>query len=185
VDVKLIRFKEDGARRDFRVKGARCTIGREPGCTIQIPSPAVSRRHCEVCTAGDRLFVRDLGSSNGTFVNEARVAGEADLTPGDRLAVGPIVFVVQADGVPENPEPPLLESPAMRPTPKAAPKPAESGSGPLGVQPGGKGAKHHADDSAADIADLIARATSSLNEGEGGDESSAFDFEIDLDEEDK
>jgi pSer/pThr/pTyr-binding forkhead associated (FHA) protein len=50
------------------------------------------------------LIVRDLGSSNGTFVNDKRVA-QAQLNPGDRLTVGPVTFVVQINGEPANIKP--------------------------------------------------------------------------------
>ena len=45
------------------------SIGRHDDCQIRIRSSQVSRRHCEVLPEGDTLMVRDLGSSNGTFVN--------------------------------------------------------------------------------------------------------------------
>lgn len=67
--------------------GERAVIGRDPDCELRLTEPAVSRRHAEIdwTYAGYRL--RDLGSSNGTFVNGAEI-DEARLTDGDLIEVG-------------------------------------------------------------------------------------------------
>ncbi|MCB9837977.1 MAG: FHA domain-containing protein [Phycisphaeraceae bacterium] len=153
MDVRLFRFKDDGAKRSFHIKRGKCVIGRDAACDLQIPTPSVSRHHCEVVIDGDNLIVRDLNSSNGVFLNEARVKGETHAAPGDRLAVGPIIFTIQIDGRPKHVEPPLLDAPTAATAPEA-------------------------DDSAADIADLIARATSALT----NEDSSVLDFDLDLDD---
>jgi len=164
MDVKLIRFKDDGSKRYFRVKRGKCVIGRDAACDLQVPTPSVSRHHCEIVIEGDTVIVRDLNSSNGVFLNESRISGESTAEPGDRVAVGPVVFTLQIDGDPEHIEPPLLDAPTA----------ATAGASGIADKP-------DAEDSAADIADLIARATSALN-NEG---SSAFDIDIDLDDDDK
>ncbi len=66
------------------------TIGRHDDCVIRIKSSQVSRRHCEVFEAAQKLTIRDLGSSNGTFVNGKRVIGQQVLKPGDELTVGSV-----------------------------------------------------------------------------------------------
>lgn len=67
------------------------TIGRGRGATIMLPHPLVSRQHCELYEAEGKLMVRDLGSLNGTFVNNERVS-EAPLPPGELLTVGAVTF---------------------------------------------------------------------------------------------
>jgi hypothetical protein len=62
----------------------------------------VSRQHCELKCAGNRLIVRDLGSSNGTLVNGTRVK-QKELKSGDTLGVGPITFIVQLGDAPVSP----------------------------------------------------------------------------------
>ncbi len=104
MDVILVAFKSDGSRKEFRVKGGRCVIGRKGETDLRIPSATVSRQHAEIAVKGAKATVRDLGSSNGTFLNEVRVQ-EAELAPGDRLSVGPVVFVVQIDGQPAKIQP--------------------------------------------------------------------------------
>jgi pSer/pThr/pTyr-binding forkhead associated (FHA) protein len=48
----------------------------------------VSRRHAEIVRAGDRVVVEDLGSTNGTFVNDSPVTGERELASGDEVRFG-------------------------------------------------------------------------------------------------
>ena len=104
MDVKLVIFKRDGQRKDFSILHDNTVIGRAEDCSLRIPLPSVSRRHCELVKTGGELKVRDLASSNGTYVNNRRVT-EATLKAGDRLLIGPVVFTVQIDGAPEEIKP--------------------------------------------------------------------------------
>ena len=85
------------------------SIGRHDDCLIRIRSSQVSRRHCEVLMEGDTLVVRDLGSSNGTFVNGKRVLGKQALNAGDVLTIGGVTLRVDqlrgAAGGPPKPAP--------------------------------------------------------------------------------
>lgn len=64
------------------------TIGRSPSCEIQLEDDKVSRRHARVYVREGQVWLLDLDSRNGTFVNGQRVEGEACLLPGDRIQVG-------------------------------------------------------------------------------------------------
>ncbi len=69
-------------------------VGRSRTTDITLFHPLVSRQHCEIFEAEGRLMVRDLGSLNGTFVGELRLAEEAVLLePGERLTVGCITLL--------------------------------------------------------------------------------------------
>ena len=85
------------------------SIGRHDDCLIRIKSSQVSRRHCEVFEVGDKLTIRDLGSSNGTFVNGKKLSGQSTLKHGDELTVGAVTLRVaklgQAAPVPPPPSP--------------------------------------------------------------------------------
>lgn len=95
-------FKSDGTRRDFPLKKARTVIGRKSTCDLRIPLTSVSRQHCEIVVDDNGTpQLRDLGSSNGTFHNSNRVQ-KTELSAGDELVVGPVVFVVVIDGVPQD-----------------------------------------------------------------------------------
>ena len=69
----LAMFKSDGTRRDFSLAKDRTIIGRKVNCDLRIPLTSVSRQHCEVTIDGDKVQVKDLGSSNGTYHNSVRV----------------------------------------------------------------------------------------------------------------
>ncbi len=64
------------------------TLGRHPNNSIQLLDRIVSKEHCVVEYRNNRWYLRDLGSLNGTYVNEQRVAGEALLHHGDQIALG-------------------------------------------------------------------------------------------------
>ncbi|MDP6544234.1 MAG: FHA domain-containing protein [Phycisphaerae bacterium] len=104
MDVNLVMFKSDGQRKDFPLVNAVSVIGRGEECELQIPLLNVSRRHCELRLDGDTIRVKDLASSNGTYLNNQRIS-EGELAAGDRLAIGPIVFTVQVGGQPEEVSP--------------------------------------------------------------------------------
>ncbi|HYT91995.1 MAG TPA: FHA domain-containing protein [Gemmataceae bacterium] len=83
-------------------------IGRDPQCQLRPASAMISKRHCAVLIKGGKAFVRDFGSTNGTFVNEDPVKGERQLHNEDTLKVGPLLFrVVLETSTPVNkPTPP-------------------------------------------------------------------------------
>lgn len=68
-------------------------IGRDPTCSIIIDDPLISRHHCQLFISDGELIIRDLGSSNSTFVNGHPIK-EKVLRPGDDIGVGSIVFSV-------------------------------------------------------------------------------------------
>ena len=74
-------------------------IGRED-CDINLDDSEVSRRHAEIRTSGGSLGIEDLGSTNGTFVNEKRITGLTVLSNGDTVRVGGTVWTVRAEVAP-------------------------------------------------------------------------------------
>lgn len=104
MDVNLVMFTPKGKRKDFPLSKSTTVIGRGQKCDLRVPVLSVSRRHCELTFGDDALNIRDLGSSNGTYVDNERIS-EGELEAGDRLVVGPVVFTVQIDGKPEEIEP--------------------------------------------------------------------------------
>lgn len=101
MQVVLVTFKKGGARRSFSLPQETTVIGRREDCDIRIPLGEVSRKHCRLIMEADTLRLEDLGSSNGTFLNGARVQASA-VQPGDQLQIGPVVFTIQIDGVPAD-----------------------------------------------------------------------------------
>ena len=86
------------------------SLGRHDDCVIRIKSAQVSRRHCELYEVGGQLMLRDLGSSNGTYVNGKRVTGEVSLKHGDEVTVGAVTLRVAKLGKPVSSLPASPES---------------------------------------------------------------------------
>ena len=70
----------------------------DPG-GITLDHPRVSRRHAEVRVTNDKVFLRDLGSSNGTFLNGERITAYRELRTGDRIDIGPYSFKFTGRGL--------------------------------------------------------------------------------------
>ena len=83
-------------------------IGRSSQCHLRPTCPQVSRMHCELIVRDGYVAVRDLGSKNGTFVNNDRVVGEQQLLPGDELELGMCLFRVVIDELDHLREPNAL-----------------------------------------------------------------------------
>lgn len=78
--------QREGATFDL---GEEITIGRAPGCGIPLDDDSyISNLHARVFTRDGTVWVEDLGSTNGTFVNERRISKATPLHRGDRLQVG-------------------------------------------------------------------------------------------------
>src|SRR5713226_1916307 len=72
-------------------------IGRDPQCHLRPASAVISKRHCALLMRGDKVFVRDFDSTNGTFVNDQPIKGEVELQNDDRLKIGPLDFAVRIE----------------------------------------------------------------------------------------
>jgi pSer/pThr/pTyr-binding forkhead associated (FHA) protein len=103
MNAVLVMFWK-GEKREFPLKDGATVIGRRQDCQLRVPTQDVSRQHCEIRVERNTLTVRDLGSANGTYVNGKRIA-EQKLAPGDRLGIGPVVFIVQINGAPARIKP--------------------------------------------------------------------------------
>jgi pSer/pThr/pTyr-binding forkhead associated (FHA) protein len=81
------------------IMGTEFLIGRDPQCQLRPASQAVSKQHCAVLVRDGKLFVKDYGSTNGTFLNDEQIEpnGEVELKPDDRLRVGPLDFSIQIE----------------------------------------------------------------------------------------
>lgn len=83
-----IRIKDGPSKGAvYTLQGQVITIGRDTEAHIQIMDQGVSRQHAEIFSVGEMYFIRDLGSRNGTYVNEERI-GEELLREGDHIRIG-------------------------------------------------------------------------------------------------
>jgi pSer/pThr/pTyr-binding forkhead associated (FHA) protein len=94
--AKLIIQTGKLAGKPLTIPSKEVVIGRDEGCFIRMGSVDISRRHCSLRATVDGILVTDLGSSNGTLVNDILITAPTILRVGDRLRVGPAVFL--ADG---------------------------------------------------------------------------------------
>ena len=85
--VKLVILTQGMAGRAHELKADRTTIGRVEDNVFQIVEPSVSSHHCEVLLRGKDVVVKDLDSTNGTFINGEKVT-ESVLQPGQTLRLG-------------------------------------------------------------------------------------------------
>jgi pSer/pThr/pTyr-binding forkhead associated (FHA) protein len=86
-------------------------IGRAAECDISVPADEMSRRHALVKPTPDGLSVEDLGSSNGTYINNKRVQQQGFLGPGDELRLDAVRFILVAPGMEMNSSPPTPAKP--------------------------------------------------------------------------
>jgi predicted component of type VI protein secretion system len=87
--AKLVVLSEGFTGRTCELKEEKTTVGRLEDNAFQISEPSVSSHHCELTRRGAELLVKDLNSTNGTFINGEKVA-EAVLKPGQILRLGQV-----------------------------------------------------------------------------------------------
>jgi EAL domain-containing protein (putative c-di-GMP-specific phosphodiesterase class I) len=86
------QLADDQPLRNIRVDSSRFLVGRKPEASLCIPSPTVSREHAELTVVDRELLLRDLGSTNGTYINGTRVQLPCTVRHGDLLQFGQVVF---------------------------------------------------------------------------------------------
>ena len=97
--VKLV-IVGGGAEGDEFFPTLPAILGRAREATLPLPHPLVSRHHCELMEKNGQVFVRDLGSTNGTFVGSERVDSETVIEHGALLTIGTVTFRAFYEGQP-------------------------------------------------------------------------------------
>lgn len=97
--LKVVQGGDVGRVYDLE-NGSRWVMGRSPECDLVIDAAAVSRRHVIITEEGGDYFVQDLGSRNGTFINNSRVVERGQLRTGDRMLICDILFEFFEKGKP-------------------------------------------------------------------------------------
>ena len=87
-----IPYLTDPAGHEHKLQSEVTTIGRAVECEIVITSKRVSREHARLTRSGRRVMLEDLGSTNGTFLNEERLLGSMELRDGDQITIGDVTF---------------------------------------------------------------------------------------------
>lgn len=122
--AKLVILNQGMTGRSFELNAERTTVGRVEDNTFQITDPSVSSHHAEILMRGTEILVRDLNSTNGTFLNGDRIT-EMVLKPGQILRFGQVELKID-DGQPVSaPAPVSASASAPAPAPASAKKPVE------------------------------------------------------------
>lgn len=112
--AKLVVLTQSMAGRSHELAAERTTVGRVEDNAFQIAEPSVSSHHCEILLRGSDIVIKDLNSTNGSFINGEKIA-ESVLKPGQTLRLGNVELKLDVPGAPPA---------AAAPAPSAPPKPA-------------------------------------------------------------
>lgn len=99
VQLIVVQGKPEG--KVIPLAGSLFKIGRGEGCQLRPNSELVSREHAEFRIEGEKVAVRDMGSRNGTLVNNKVITGLVEVRNGDLVQVGPLTFAVSIQGAPQ------------------------------------------------------------------------------------
>ena len=124
---KLVVLSPEQKGRSCELKLDKTTIGRVDDNTFQIAEASVSSHHCEILMRGSEVVVKDLNSTNGTFINGEKIS-ESVLKPGQTLRLGQIELKLDTGDSSTAPPPGIATSS----TPSAAPSSAAGGAAPGG-----------------------------------------------------
>jgi pSer/pThr/pTyr-binding forkhead associated (FHA) protein len=89
--VKLVVVGGKNHGREISIAGLQFLIGRAEGCQLRPASDRVSRKHCVILVQEGRVLIRDLKSTNHTYVNQEEVIGDRELKNGDHLNVADVL----------------------------------------------------------------------------------------------
>jgi pSer/pThr/pTyr-binding forkhead associated (FHA) protein len=93
---RLVVLSEGLTGRSHELKAERTTVGRVEDNTFQIPDSSVSSHHAEIILKGNEVIIKDLNSTNGTFINGQQIT-EASLKPSQILRLGQVEVRLEGD----------------------------------------------------------------------------------------
>ncbi len=120
--AKLVILTQGMTGRTLDLKVDKTTIGRVEDNLFQIAEPSVSSHHCEVLLRGNEVVIKDLNSTNGTFIDDEKIT-ESVLKPGHTLRLGQIELRLEDDAA----------APASAPAAASSKKPESATRGTRGV----------------------------------------------------
>ncbi|MEZ4462559.1 MAG: ATPase, T2SS/T4P/T4SS family [bacterium] len=109
----VIVSEKGGQQSTFEFSKTEITIGRMKGNDIVLPKGNVSKKHSRIILQDGGFSVSDLGSTNGTYVNGRKIAGEQPITDADKIYIGDFVLNLEAHGQPAVAPPPPPPGPPM------------------------------------------------------------------------
>lgn len=114
--AKLVVLSEGLTGLTYELKVDKTTVGRVEDNTFQIAQASVSSHHCEIILKGNEVVVKDLNSTNGTFINNQQITGEAVLKVGQTLRLGQVDLRLESGTAPagSTPAPTAAATPSKR-----------------------------------------------------------------------
>jgi pSer/pThr/pTyr-binding forkhead associated (FHA) protein len=112
--ARIVLLSEGFNGRTYELKVDRTTVGRVSDNAFEIPEASVSSHHAEIILRGNDVLIRDLGSTNGTFINGEKIT-EAVLKPGQTLRFGTVEMRLDTGEVPPAGAKPMGQSTTSRP----------------------------------------------------------------------
>lgn len=100
--ARLVLLSEGFTGRTYDLKVEKTTVGRVSDNAFEIPEASVSSHHAEIILRGNDVVIRDLGSTNGTFINGEKIT-EAVLSPGQTLKFGTVELRLDTGEAPAAP----------------------------------------------------------------------------------
>jgi serine phosphatase RsbU (regulator of sigma subunit) len=88
----LTVINDHGYTEQYQLRGRETVMGRQSEADLRLDARDVSRRHARILTDGDEFYLEDLGSSNGTYLNNTRVSGRQPLREQDKIQIGPFTI---------------------------------------------------------------------------------------------
>ncbi len=142
---QIVVSEKGGKKQRLEFDEETVTIGRVQGNHVVLPRGNVSKRHARIELREGKLFIVDLGSTNGTYVNGRRLTGPTRIVPGDKIYVGEFIVGVEEGSAPApaseavappparlaepkrpgSPRPPRVAAPPPRASRPTVPRPSE------------------------------------------------------------
>jgi pSer/pThr/pTyr-binding forkhead associated (FHA) protein len=111
--AKLVLLSAGMTGRTHDLKAEKTTVGRVEDNSFQIAEPSVSSHHAELLLRGNDVIVRDLNSTNGTFINGEKIT-ESPIKPGQILRLGQIEMRLETETPPASSKKPLDQTMVMQ-----------------------------------------------------------------------
>ncbi len=101
-EVFLYAERGPGAGQLLPVTQGTLVVGRSSSSDLRLAHASISRRHAQILRRGERFFLKDLASQNGTFLDDERVSPESEMQIGQRILIGPSVLKLRLPGGPHG-----------------------------------------------------------------------------------
>jgi hypothetical protein len=101
-EVFLYAERGPGAGQLLPISMGTLVLGRSSSADLRLPHASISRRHARLQRRGERFYLEDLGSQNGTYLDEERLSAEREVLLGQRIHIGPAVLRLRRPGMGEG-----------------------------------------------------------------------------------